>query len=97
MWDILIFGNLIKFLMIKYALRCRMNLSRNNYVIPPLRITLGSMSGLGRFKTGDQEDAADFLHMLLMRAEQEVGCAGPHPQSGHRQSQGSLLLIFTEI
>ena len=51
-----------------------------------LRTTIGSMSGLGRFKDGTQEDASDFLHMLLIRIEQEVGCAGPHPQSGHRDN-----------
>ena len=32
-----------------------------------LRSTLGSMAGMSRFKDGTQEDASDFLHMLLTR------------------------------
>ena len=37
-------------------------------------------------KEGKQQDATDFIHILLTRIELEIGCAGAHPMSGHRQN-----------
>ena len=47
-----------------------------------LRTTLGSMPGQAFVKDGKQQDAVMFMNTLLTKIEQEVGCAGHHPQSG---------------
>ena len=58
-----------------------------------LRTSIGSMSGLGRFKDGTQEDASDFLHMLLTRIEQEVGSP---PSNSYLCSTTRLFQLFLD-
>ena len=49
-----------------------------------LRMLIGRKRGLQRFMDGSQQDAVDFLHILINELEKEIGCFSSHGQKNHK-------------